>query len=67
MVTDFRLLPESSVTIPEWPVMFVRNEAEFALELTFFWLSCPTFTSGSVDASQTECYAQDQRGSATQI
>jgi transposase len=45
-VTDFRLRPESSVTIPEWSVTFVRNEAEFALELTFSWLSCPIFTSG---------------------
>jgi hypothetical protein len=52
---------------PEWPVTFARNEAEFVLELTFSWLSFPTFTSGSVDASQTECHAQDQRSSAPQI
>jgi hypothetical protein len=45
-VTDFRLRPESLVTIPEWSVTFVRKEAEFALELTFSWLSCPIFTSG---------------------
>jgi hypothetical protein len=32
---------------PEWPVTFVRNEAEFTLELTFSWLSCPIFTSGA--------------------
>jgi hypothetical protein len=67
MVTDFRLRPELPVTIPEWSVTFVRNEAEFALELAFSWLSCPIFTSGSLDASQTECHAQDQRGSAPQI
>jgi hypothetical protein len=47
MVTDFRLWPESSVTIPEWSVTFVRNETEFVLELTFSWLSCPIFTSGA--------------------
>jgi hypothetical protein len=67
MVTDFWPRPESSVTIPEWAVTIARNEAEFALELTFFWLSCPIFTSGRADASQTECHAQNQRGSAPQI
>jgi hypothetical protein len=51
---------------PECLVTFARNEAEFALELTFFWLSCPIF-NGEADASQTECHAQDQRGSASQI
>jgi len=51
---------------PEIAVTFDRNDAEFALELTFFWLSCPIFTGG-VDASQTECHAQDQRSSAPQI
>jgi hypothetical protein len=66
-VTDFRFAPESPITIPEWPVTFVRNETVFALELTFSWLSCPILTAGSVDASQTECHAQDQRGSAPQI
>jgi hypothetical protein len=38
-VTDFWPWPESSVTIPEWAVTFDRNESEFALELTFSWLS----------------------------
>jgi hypothetical protein len=42
-VTDFRPWPELPVTIPELSVTFGRNEAEFALELTFFWLSCPIF------------------------
>jgi hypothetical protein len=65
-VTDFRLRPESSVMIAEWSVTFGRNKAEFVLELTFYWLSFPFF-SGRVDASQTECHAQDQRGSAPQI
>ena len=46
MVTDCRFWPESPVTIPEWSVTFARNEAEFALELTFSWLSCPIFTPG---------------------
>jgi hypothetical protein len=35
-VTDFGSSPESSVTFPESAVTFDRNEAEFALELTFF-------------------------------
>ncbi len=52
---------------PESAVTFERNDVEFALELTFSWLSCPIFTSGGADASQTECHAQDQRGSAPQI
>jgi hypothetical protein len=52
---------------PEWAVTFDRNDAEFAWELTFFWLSCPLFYLGGADASQTECHAQNQRGSAPQI
>jgi hypothetical protein len=42
----FSVRLESSVTMPEWSVMFARNEAEFALELTFSWLSCPILNSG---------------------
>jgi hypothetical protein len=42
-VTDFRPRPESPVMFPESSVTFDRNEAEFALELTFSWLSCPIF------------------------
>ena len=66
-MTDFRPWPESPVTIPESAVTLGRNEAEFALELTFSWLCCPIFWSGEADASQTECHAQDQRRSAPQV
>jgi hypothetical protein len=52
-------MPESLVTLG-------RNETEFALELAFSWLSCPIL-SGGADASQTECHAQDYRGSTAEV
>jgi hypothetical protein len=34
-MTDFGAWPESPVTFPEFAVTLARNEAGFALELTF--------------------------------